>query len=469
MNNISAAFRGQGGLTSDYYEALVTASMTPYRLAVKRAEKRRDDLNVQKAVYDDLESKVDSLHSAVQSLRQITGEESVFDGKKVTSAATVSGSLVSVTATATSSAADASYNVNVTNLAEAHSVRGTQQADSTSALNYSGTFTLNGVSVTVATTDSLTDVMNSINTQMQAAVDASTISSDQDITATIIDKQLILTADSTGVTNAMTAADTSGTALQSLGVLTGGGAFANVLQAAEDAAFTVDGISITRSKNSGLSDVITGVTLELLREDQSTVTVEPDTAAVESEINGFISKLNDFNSWLRAKTDTVENNDGTYSRGALADNFSLRNLRRDLLQKVFAEWSAAPSGADYKRLSEVGFDVDENLNVTLDSGDLSTALSANYSDVVTLFDGIMDTVSSLTQPYSDGTNNLVDKMKTAAEQAVEDQNDKIERMNDSNERLEEVTRNQIANQFQAISSYNSSGQFLARSMFSQFA
>lgn len=463
MNNITSAFKGTAGLTQDYYEALVAASMEPHRLAVQRAKTRKDTLSVETAVYTDLGTKLNSLNSAIGALRQ--GDSSIFDEKKVTS-----GNSSLISASATSSAADAIYDINVTQLAQAHRVRGDRQSSSTGDLALgAGSFTINGVDVTIADGASLNDIRDAINTAVATAIEDETIAEEAGFSATIIDNQLVLTANSTGQDYALSVDADADSILEGLGVWTGGATndFKNTaLQAAQNATFTVNNIEVSRNSNSGLGDVIEGVTLTLAGEGETTLTVAPNTDGVKSAINTFISRLNDFNTWLAAKTGVRENTDGTYTRGSLANDFSLKGLRRDLIQKTFGTWSGAPDDATYTRLDQLGLDLGEGLSVSLaDADKLATALTTNYSEVVSLFEGVMERAQTLVDPYTEGTSNRVDQLKVGADKALEMQNDRVKRLEDSLSRKEELVRDQIAMQFASISSYNDQGRFLMTSMY----
>lgn len=489
MNNIDAAFKGAAGLTRDYYEALVAASLAPQKLAITRAKQRQDELEVKAAVYDDLESKLNSLSSAVDALRQISGEDSVFDSKKATSSDTSY-----VTATATSDAADGSYEIHVDNLAVKHRVWSDQQASgftldlggtgNTAQFKIrSGTDPNNDITVTVNHGDTLEDIRDAINQAFSDAIDAGTITEDYGVTASVVDNHLVIESDSTGTAYALAASDVSGTVLEDLNIVAGAGdtdadsnGFVDSNETnAEDAQFTVNGINVTRSANTDLDDVITGVTLNLTGEhgtsntDAITLTVAPDTGAVTTAINSFISSLNSLTSWLDNKTGVKENSDGTYTRGVLSDDFSLRSLRRTLVQTAFATWDDAPVNATYTRLDEIGLELGDGLVASLaDSSALESALSSNYDEVVSLFDGVMQDVATVLSPYTEGTETLVDKLQEAADTALDDQNSKIDRLESALERREEILRDQIARQFAAISSYNDQGRFIVSSMFNTF-
>ncbi len=463
MNNISSAFKGAAGLTNDYYEALVSTAMQPYQQAINAAKKRKDELDIRAAVYDDLEAKINTLHDTVEKLR--LDQNSVLDDK---TAATGDTSII--TASATANAADAHYDINVSKMATAHRVRSAQQSDSTSALGYSGTFTINGVQVTVGAGDSLENIRDSINQAVQTALDSSALSQENAFTASIIDNYLVLEASSTGQSFKLTATDDIGTTLQDLGIINGPDSFVAEIQPAQDAAFTVNGISVIRSSNTDITDVIDGVTLNLKGEGVTTLEVSPNTLAVQNTISDFVGKLNDLNSWLASKTGVTENKDGTYTRGALASDFSFKSLRLNLVQTTLATWGTAPSNATYTRLDQLGIDLDSGLKLSLtDPGALATALETDYSGVVDLVDHVMSNIQNQLAPYTDGTTTVIDRLQVSADKALEDQQARISRLEQSFSRQEELVRDQIARQFAAISSYNDMGRFITTSMFGGFS
>ncbi|MCB0189806.1 MAG: flagellar filament capping protein FliD, partial [Caldilineaceae bacterium] len=396
MNNITSAFKGSAGLTQDYYEALVTSAMEPYRLAVARAKARKDELSVESAIYTDMGTKLNSLHSAVEALR--SGDSSIFDDKTATT-----GDSTILSATATSSADDAVYDINVTQMAAAHRIRGDQQVSQTTGLGYAaGSFIINGVSISIDDDASLNDIRDAINDTVATAIEDETITEEAGFTATIIDKQLVLTANSTGEDFELTITDTDGK-LNEIGMFNHA-----ALQEAQNAQFTINNIPVIRNSNTGLDDVIEGVTLNLAGEGETTLTVAPNESGAQTAISTFISRLNDLTTWLNSKTGVRENSDGTYTRGALADDNSIKGLRRQLVQKTFGTWADAPEGSTYTRLDQLGIELGDNLSASLaDSSKLSTALSTNYSEVVSLFEGIMEKVQDLIDPYTEGTDTRI--------------------------------------------------------------
>lgn len=138
----------------------------------------------------------------------------------------------------TNEAALGNHTLEILNIAKAHKVSSDAVASETAVLGYTGTFTVNSVSITVNATDTLQDIRDRINNANTGA--SATKVSASIVTAGTGQNFLVMTADDTGTT--MTLADTSGTVLQTLGTLTGGGAINNELQAALSARFKADGL-----------------------------------------------------------------------------------------------------------------------------------------------------------------------------------------------------------------------------------
>lgn len=246
-------------------------------------------------------------------------------------------------------------------------------------------YTAQGASLTIAAADSLNDIASAINNATYAEGNA--------VVATVVDRQLVLAAKDTGAAHAVVASDTSGTVLQSLGVLTGAGAFKNVMQTAADVTFTVNGLTVTRGKNTGLDDVISGVTLNLAPDAEgksATLTVSADTSGIRQAIDDFISKFNSLQTYLQDKTAVNVTRTGettTYTRGTLSSDTIFSDLRTDLFSLFMSD---APNSGAFKSLRDLGLTVNDSLQATVaDSTKLDAALANNLSDVGKLFDEVM--------------------------------------------------------------------------------
>ena len=151
-----------------------------------------------------------------------------------------------LTATASTGAQPGTYAMQVLSLASAQSLSGSSFGSSTSPLNISGQFDLNGVAISVAATDSLSSIADKIN-----AADSGTTPSG--VRATILSStsgsHLVLTSDATGAQGISAVDDTNGT-FQKLG-FTDGTAVANIAANGVTQTFAVS--SATQSIGSLLS------------------------------------------------------------------------------------------------------------------------------------------------------------------------------------------------------------------------
>ncbi len=115
---------------------------------------------------------------------------------------------------------------------------------------------------------------------------------DDRVYAQIIDDQLVITRSKTGATD-IQLENTSGTPLSALGIGTTG-AYTHEWVASRDASFTINGSgAITRASNTNITDVIGGVSINLLADSgTATLTVAPDTETVKTVITDFIAPYN---------------------------------------------------------------------------------------------------------------------------------------------------------------------------------
>jgi flagellar hook-associated protein 2 len=282
----------------------------------------------------------------------------------------------SVSATVESGATTGSFELTVTQLAKTHKVTGSGVTSNTADLGYSGTISLGGgdqsAQIEITSTMSLLEIAEAINsasgsTGVQASVLKVSASS----------YQLVLSSTATGTT--MTASSVSGDdVLQALGITDSNGAFANPLQAPQQAIFTVDGIEITRSSND-VDDVVEGVTLHLYQAtpDDTSITIEvgTDLSAVKEAILVLVeaySAYRDF-AYAQQQLPSSSNEDTTVLFGDVA----LRNINATVA-------SALNTTVDTNALSLIGLSFDSANKLVLDESVLNEALLSNLESVQSL-------------------------------------------------------------------------------------
>jgi flagellar hook-associated protein 2 len=303
----------------------------------------------------------------------------------------------------------------------------------------STTYTAQGASITVAASDSLEVIANKIN--------AATYGEGNEISATIVDKQLILKTTQTGSTKSLAAADVgSDTVLQNLGVLSSPGVYKNYTaetDAAQNAVFTVNGLTVSRASNTAITDVITGVSLSLAPNSEglsATLSVKADSKAQRAAVDSFIAKFNDLSTYVRSKIATTKNEDNTYTRGGLAGDMTFRLFSSDMFTTLNGKYE---NNGKYSYLFDLGleFNSDSKLAVT-DAAKLTNALENNFKDTELFFEKLMGTMNAKVGVFA-GTSGYVESAIKTNESQVSFYNSRITSMKS---RLE-LRRTQLTNQY----------------------
>lgn len=398
------------GTLSSYFTSLITNIMTVESQPLKRAQTARDQITVRRNLFNQVNTKLKDLQASVKALLS-TDASYAFESGRTTKVTAPSGSTV-LTATAGSAAVVGNYAITVNSLAAVHRVNGDAQTAANTALGYAGSFTLNGVAIDVEANDTLIDVANNINNATYADGKA--------VRASIVDKRLVLENEYGGEGNTIAAADVSGGILQGLGVLAAGGAFAHVLQTPTTASLTVNGLTLTRDHNSGLTDVVNGLTINLAADGlgkTAEISVGSDSTPEKTAVNDFITKFNSLQTYLTQQSAVDVSGAGgasntTYSRGPLAGEQIFTELRSTLFTSFIGTSSSTGS---LKALRDIGITIDDNLKASIsDTTKFEEALTTKRGDVVKLLDSVMESVNTSLGRFT-GTSGFMQQRFTSFE------------------------------------------------------
>jgi flagellar hook-associated protein 2 len=155
------------------------------------------------------------------------------------------------------------------------------------------------------------------------------------------------------------------------------------LVAGADAALTVDGVAVTHASNT-ISDVIGGVTLNLLKADPDTtvaLTVGRDSDALVNKVKAFVASYNAVSGYIRTQGsyDTTTQKTG----GLLFGDNTLSSVKSDLTSLLIrGVWGVS---GDFSILGQVGVNVDTQGQLAVNEGLLRGYLNTNFNDVLKLF------------------------------------------------------------------------------------
>ncbi|MDB5918691.1 MAG: flagellar hook protein FliD [Massilia sp.] len=388
-------------------DGIVTKLMSVERQPLTKLATQEASYQTKLTGFGTLKGALTTFQSAVRNLSDI----GKFQGLKVNA-----GDATVVTASATAVAVPGSYALQVTQLAQAQKLVaggvasdiapvgkgvitfdfGTVSGGSYDAVTgkYTGSaFTTAGSgvkNVTIDTTnDSLSGIRDAIN---KAAVG---------VTATIVNDgsgtpyRLSLSSTATGAATSMkisVANSGTDTGLSALLNHDPGGSQALVQKsAAQDAKFTVDGIAVSKPNNT-VSDVIGGVTLNLLKinTDPTVVTIARDSAAVTTAVNDFVKA---YNTIAKNFADATAYNASTKDAAILNGESSVRAMQSQV--RAVLSSPVAGGASAFSRLSDIGVAIQKDGSLAVDATKLGNAITNNFNDFAGLFASVGKSNDSL--------------------------------------------------------------------------
>lgn len=357
MSTITALGIGSGLDLSGLLDQLAGAE----RQKLAPIQQQKTSYQSKISAFGQLKSALSQFQAAAAKL----GEAAAFNSVK----SNVSGT--AVTAAAGSTSQPGSYQIEVTNLARAYSIAAEGVVDKTVDLG-AATLTLklgNGEERVVevdATKSSLEDIRNAINAEADG-VSASIVN---DGSGTPY--RLVLASSRTGTESAITEVNFGALA----GTLT---LDTNTEVAAENAALTVNGISVSSQTNM-VEDAIQGVSLRIAEEGSATLAVESDDGAITKLIEGFVTAYNGLQTNMRALTSY---NAETGTAGTLLGDATLRGIQ----SRVRVAMGAGAAEGDLRLLSDIGISLQLDGTLKIDKTKLEGIVTNDKAALTTLFAG----------------------------------------------------------------------------------
>ena len=371
---------------------LDTTSIINALMALDRAP--LTDLTNQQKALQTRNTQLTSIQTALQTVA-MNAQALGSPGLYATSQTATSSDTTRVAATSTAGARVGGYQVSVTQLANS-SYRTfaftSPSADETFSID-------NGGPITVKAGSSLTDFVNSINSDATQKVYAADVGSGK----------VVLSSRATGApSGAYIAFDTPPTSLQDTGDDRGG----------QDAIYSVDGGTATHSASNTVANAMPGVTLTFnsLTTTSGPVTVNvtppaPSTAGIEDAVKTFVTSYNAIIDQIKGQTSEVPvASDPT--QGSLHGDEELTDLLSSMRQKIYTPNSsltgiqsladmgittgAAVGSSPYSQDSVDG-------KLTIDTTKLEAAIGSNPTGV-----------KAMLQSWSDGFASLINDVAAPA-------------------------------------------------------
>jgi len=376
MANVSSVGIGSGVLTSDLIDQLVSAERTPTE---KRLNLREESVTAELSLFAQIQSAVTDLRLPSRTL----AEQATFNELSVSSGSNAFSAKVN------SSAVTGDYTLEVLSLAKSQSLSSGTINDPDTTILGEGTlsFTINGVTTDITingSNNTLDGIAATINEQTDLAASAAVINNGSGY-------QLVISSNGTGVDNAIdiSVTDSDGNNTDALGLsqlsYTTGAQRMTENQAATDASFKFNGISITRTTNT-VDDLIAGMTIDL----QGTNSGSPATLKVERDDDYVVEKVQDFVDKYNALRELIVENSqidpsNPAAAGLLVGDAATRTISSQI-RNVLGGTIAGLANDPVRGLAEIGISTNKDTgNLQFNDTVFRAQLEANPESVSALF------------------------------------------------------------------------------------
>ncbi len=355
--------------------ALVSAEKAPKEAQLNRLESAT---TTKISALGTLRTALSSFQTALKDLNDIK----LFENRSAKSSSTDL-----LTATASKTAQSGTYSVKVEQLAT-----GSKTATAALASDFkttaSGTLTVKvgsgeGIEVAIGADASLEDVKTALN----AALKDSGVSANLLTDPRTGNTRLVMSSSTTGAGEDVSISASTG--LEALAIDTENavvGEAGGVLERAQNAKFSIDGLAM-QSKTNKVENAIPDVTLNLVAADDKkaiTVTVAQDQAGVTANIKKFVDAYNNLIKTTNSLTRVTKvGEEGTPLTGGLVGDSSVRSI----LSGIQNELVSAGGSDGVRMLSDLGITTQQDGTLGINDDKLKTALESNFDAVGKFFTG----------------------------------------------------------------------------------
>ncbi len=418
---LTSAGIGSGLDINQLVNDLVNAEAEPKTALL---DKKEATITAKISAYGLLKSALSELKSSLSTL----AESNTYNTRSATSS-----DKSIFTATADSTAVFGNYNIEVSQLAEAHKLSSTGFTDSATVVG-TGSLTLSVGS------NSFTLTIDDSNKTLAGIRDAINNASDNTgVTATIInvddgasgtESRLVLTSNDTGSNNNITVTAVNGGEgdLQQLvyDPLPGSGT-TNLVERnpAQDAIVLIDNQTVTSNSNI-LSNAIDGISISLLDADPGTsytLDVNLNTSSITKAVNNLIENYNSYNETIFSITGYDETGSGALIGDALA-----RSANNQIRQQL--TFTVSSISGDFNSLASIGITTNKDGSLSLDSSKLEDAIKNDITSVTNLFtadDGIAKRLDNTLNEYVK-SNGIVDSKTQSLNDSIDDLTEQREQL-----------------------------------------
>jgi len=451
-----------GGLVSGLdINGMISQLLEVQQRPITMLQQQEAAYQVELTAYGSLKGELSNLKSALESLDDVS-DMTAFKASV--------GNADFVSVSAGQDAAQGSFNLTVTQMADVHKL--TSSAFTAAEAVGEGTVHINVgdgsvIDIEVSATDTIDDVAQAIN-DSDAGVHAGVIFDGTNY-------YLALTGQEPGVDSVInitaTDSDANNTDLSGLSRLVFDMGITENLtntQDAADAIITVDGVADIHRSTNIIDDVIQGITITIASapdapDNQASLTVNRDTAATVAKIDAFVEAFNTVVDFFNAYQ---QYDAASETAGILQGDATTNGIRNRLGRAI----TATVGGVEgFSRLVDLGISLDSDGKLETDSATLTTALDEQFDEVLQFFS--QDTAGS--QGFSVALIDTLESMLSTTQGAlaartkgiqtsIDNIGDQVERIEFRNQAWEARTRAQFNSLELLLAEYQTTGNYLTQ-------
>lgn len=370
---------------------IVSQLMSLERRPLTVLAQKEAGLQAKISAFGSLQGAISTLQSAAASLVPASGTTAVQ--KFSTFKAAIADATIA-TASTSSSAVAGSYTLEVNQLARQHRIDSASGAATPfsgpdETLPTGGTLTISLDSPGGSSPHTSTDISIADGATPEDVRDAINAAG-AGVSALVINgtagKQLVLTGDTAGSNQLIKLSGIAGLAYDPDAVpqpLTD--PFVQS-QAAQGAAFKLNGIAVAAATNS-VTTAVDGLTLTLLKGPEApatgistTLTISKDNASLTAGVNALIKAFNDFST----TAGSLGSYDASSKRAGTLNGDSTLRSAQNAFRGVLANPPAGLAGASLQHLSDIGVTFEKDGRLKLDAAQLGAAINDDLAGVANL-------------------------------------------------------------------------------------
>jgi len=189
-----------------------------------------------------------------------------------------------------------------------------------------------------------------------------------------------------------------------------------------NAKLTVNGVTYQRQANDGIDDIISGVSFNIKKTGDATLSVQNDMDGIKQHILDLVGGLNELSEQIKG-TEEEEDSDNP-----LQEDYAVKRMMTELKSLL---GTVVPSDNAYTSLFDLGLAIDQDGVVTLDETRLDQAIAADPDGIKNLFIGKADdNIQGLGDIINDGITRMISQGGSISTE-IDAAEQKITRLDDS--------------------------------------